>query len=385
MRPDGPPRARGDRAAQPRSHRAAAASCGSRSCAPGTGSCSCAPPSAVARSRSSASAAPTTTRSTPSSGSPGSTTPTRPYDAASFQNAVSAIDYTFNWFYADSRDISYYSSGLLPVRAAADADFDLPRWGDKPLRLAGLAAQRRPRARRPTRRRGYLVELEQQAGARLRRRRTTSGATARSTAASRSRTAIDGRHQRRRQGVPGPAGRPRGRRGDSRLAGRATRFRCCSTSSATTPKPRRSGTACAPGCTTARTASTVTATVPMRTRPRSPLFDEWWESQTTEQPGEESVAKDVLPGDSARSPTTCPGARRPPAPRPGLGVERRRLVRLRRQGPTPGARPVRSRRPTRAPTAAPARWPRAGPTCALARARGRAGARRPGHDVGLEP
>jgi acyl-homoserine lactone acylase PvdQ len=55
--------------------------------------------------------------------------PEQTHDAASFQNSVSAIDYTFNWFYADSNDISYFSSGLLPERAA-DTDFDLPRWGD---------------------------------------------------------------------------------------------------------------------------------------------------------------------------------------------------------------------------------------------------------------
>ncbi|MGH3392939.1 MAG: penicillin acylase family protein, partial [Actinomadura sp.] len=50
-------------------------------------------------------------------------------DAASFQRAVDGIDYTFNWFYADSRDIAYYGSGLLPKRSA-DVEFDLPRWGD---------------------------------------------------------------------------------------------------------------------------------------------------------------------------------------------------------------------------------------------------------------
>jgi acyl-homoserine lactone acylase PvdQ len=54
--------------------------------------------------------------------------PAQTHDAASFQHAASAIDYTFNWFYADSRDISYFSSGLLPRRAKG-TDFDLPRWG----------------------------------------------------------------------------------------------------------------------------------------------------------------------------------------------------------------------------------------------------------------
>jgi acyl-homoserine lactone acylase PvdQ len=50
-------------------------------------------------------------------------------DAASFQRAMHGIDYTFNWFYADHRDIAYFGSGLLPQRAA-DVEYDLPRWGD---------------------------------------------------------------------------------------------------------------------------------------------------------------------------------------------------------------------------------------------------------------
>ncbi|MGZ4464822.1 MAG: penicillin acylase family protein [Nocardioides sp.] len=51
------------------------------------------------------------------------------HDADSFQHAASHIDYTFNWFYADDQDISYYSSGLLPERSP-QVDSDLPRWGD---------------------------------------------------------------------------------------------------------------------------------------------------------------------------------------------------------------------------------------------------------------
>jgi acyl-homoserine lactone acylase PvdQ len=46
-----------------------------------------------------------------------------------FQRAASAIDYTFNWFYTDSRHIAYYASGRLPLRASG-YDADLPRWGD---------------------------------------------------------------------------------------------------------------------------------------------------------------------------------------------------------------------------------------------------------------
>ncbi len=75
--------------------------------------------------------------------------------ATSFQTAVSHIDYTFNWFYADNRDISYYSSGLLPVRASG-VDFDLPRWGTPAYEWQGwLPFGGHPHETNPAR--GYLV------------------------------------------------------------------------------------------------------------------------------------------------------------------------------------------------------------------------------------
>ncbi|MFI2302488.1 penicillin acylase family protein [Actinacidiphila glaucinigra] len=46
-------------------------------------------------------------------------------DAASFQRAVQHINYTFNWFYADSREAAYFNSGANPVRAA-DVDPTFP-------------------------------------------------------------------------------------------------------------------------------------------------------------------------------------------------------------------------------------------------------------------
>ena len=77
------------------------------------------------------------------------------HDAASFQRATSAIDYTFNWFYTDDRDISYYSSGLLPVRARG-VDYDLPRWGNTRYDWQGwLPFRRHPRQTNPDS--GYLV------------------------------------------------------------------------------------------------------------------------------------------------------------------------------------------------------------------------------------
>lgn len=50
-------------------------------------------------------------------------------DAKSFQGAVQHINYTFNWFYADSRQTAYYNSGLNPARAA-DVDATLPVRGE---------------------------------------------------------------------------------------------------------------------------------------------------------------------------------------------------------------------------------------------------------------
>jgi acyl-homoserine lactone acylase PvdQ len=52
------------------------------------------------------------------------------HDATSFKKAAAGIDYTFNWFYADDKDIAYFSSGRLPVRASG-TESELPRWGDK--------------------------------------------------------------------------------------------------------------------------------------------------------------------------------------------------------------------------------------------------------------
>src|SRR3954447_4743820 len=76
-------------------------------------------------------------------------------DAAGFRNAAAAIDYTFNWFYVDDKDIAYYSSGRLPVRAAG-VDGHLPRWGDAAYDWQGwLAVGDHPQQVNPPS--GYLV------------------------------------------------------------------------------------------------------------------------------------------------------------------------------------------------------------------------------------
>ncbi len=76
-------------------------------------------------------------------------------DAATFQKAASNIDFTFNWFYADDRDISYYSSGLLPIRSPK-VEPDLPRWADKRFAWRGwLGFAGHPHETNPAR--GYFV------------------------------------------------------------------------------------------------------------------------------------------------------------------------------------------------------------------------------------
>ncbi|CAL9396392.1 penicillin acylase family protein [Streptomyces sp. enrichment culture] len=52
-------------------------------------------------------------------------------DPASFRSAVERINYTFNWFYADSEHTAYYNSGDNPVRAQ-DVDADFPVWARQP-------------------------------------------------------------------------------------------------------------------------------------------------------------------------------------------------------------------------------------------------------------
>ncbi|MFC4036062.1 penicillin acylase family protein [Streptomyces polygonati] len=58
------------------------------------------------------------------------------HDAASFKLAARDINYTFNWFYADSRQTAYYNSGTNPVRAAG-VDPSFPVWARAPYDWQG--------------------------------------------------------------------------------------------------------------------------------------------------------------------------------------------------------------------------------------------------------
>ena len=238
------------------------------------------------------------------------------------------IDYTFNWFYVDDRDIAYYSSG--GCRCGRDGvDGHLPRWGDADVRLAGLAAVGdAPAAGQPAV--GLPGVLEQQAGARLHRGRRPVGLRRRCTAARRS---------------------PTGSRRSPRRAAVTTTDVVGATSR--TP-PRVDSRA----FYTLPLAARRDRRRPGARRRRAPLLRGWQQRGAPRagpgprtalrgQAGDRAVRRVVGGRDEQeRARRTCCAARlgdlvaraaaasgRPPAPGSGLVLERRRLVRLRAQGP----------------------------------------------------
>ena len=54
--------------------------------------------------------------------------PSKVNNVQDFQHAAAKIGFTFNWFYADNRDIGYFNSGDNPVRAPG-VSFAAPNWG----------------------------------------------------------------------------------------------------------------------------------------------------------------------------------------------------------------------------------------------------------------
>jgi len=54
--------------------------------------------------------------------------PSQVQSATDFQHVMSKINFTFNWFYVDDKDIAYFNSGDNPVRASG-TDPEFPAWG----------------------------------------------------------------------------------------------------------------------------------------------------------------------------------------------------------------------------------------------------------------
>ncbi len=213
-------------------------------------------------------------------------------DPSSFMHAVDAIDYTFNWFYTDSSDISYYSSGRLPLRADT-VDYDLPRWGEAVHDWQGwLPFDAHVHQTNPPS--GHLVSWNNKTAPGFAAADNVwgYGTIYRSLALSdriEAATADGGTVSR--AGVVGLVA-------DAATVDSRARYTLPGLLAAIGDDPK---TAQARGLLAAWLddgahrvdrdrdgAYTHQAAIA--------LFDEWWESQTTEQPGAESVARDVLAG-----------------------------------------------------------------------------------------
>ncbi|MGH8940493.1 MAG: penicillin acylase family protein, partial [Actinomycetes bacterium] len=212
-------------------------------------------------------------------------------DAASFRRAVDAIDYTFNWFYTDSRDISYHSSGLLPVRAEG-TDYDLPRWGDTAYDWTGWLpfAEHVHQTNPPS---GYLVSWNN---------KTAPGFSAADNvwgygSVYRSQALSDRVEQAIAAGGVTRAGLV-GLVQDAATVDSRARYTLPLLLDVVGDDPRTTAAVALLRGWLDDGAHRVD-----RDRDGSyshqqavALFDEWWESQSTERPGEDSVARDVIAG-----------------------------------------------------------------------------------------
>ncbi len=71
------------------------------------------------------------------------------HSAADFARVMNQVEFTFNWFYVDSKDIAYFSSGRLPVRAPG-VDPSLPTLGTGQYEWRGfLSEAQHPQAVNP--------------------------------------------------------------------------------------------------------------------------------------------------------------------------------------------------------------------------------------------
>ena len=287
------------------------------------------------------------------------------HDAKSFQKAASDVDYTFNWFYADSKDISYYSSGLLPKRSTK-VEPDLPHWAGKKYDWKGWLTYKR-HARETNPKRGYLVSWNNKPAPDFSAAddNWSYGAVYRSLALEKRLAAED---QGQEEDRPARHGRGDGRRRHRGLAG-GVHAAVAAQGDRQGPEDRRPrgradavaegrGTACRPG---------------PRRRLRVPGRDRALRLVVGGRLPVGGVRRDVRPARTAGAPAAA-DPRRPPAAGRWLVVQRRRLVRLPLQGPPLGAREAgRAARTPRA-TAARARsrpaarrcgrrWPPPSPGC----------------------
>ena len=148
---------------------------------------------------------------------------------AAFQSATQHINYTFNWFYADSAHTAYYNSGDNPVRAAG-VDAEFPVWAQAAYDWRGwdpaanTAAYTPPSAAPAT----PSTRTTTSPGTTSRPRTTRPAALGQRLGAPRRPAGRPGREAgRRRRGDPGRAGQGDGRRRPHRPARRGRAARTC--------------------------------------------------------------------------------------------------------------------------------------------------------------
>jgi hypothetical protein len=265
-------------------------------------------------------------------------------DAPSFARAFAGVDYTFNWFYADDRDIAFYSSGLLPVRAAGHNP-DLPRWGDTAFDWTGFVADAdHPYQANPPS--GFLSSWNNKPAPAFSAADGTwgYGPVYRSLLLDKRVQALmaAGTVTRTR------AGRAGGRRRRRRPAGRGA--------AAAAARRRRHARRPGAGRGGGRAARLDRRPAARGPRPRRRLHPAGGDRAVRRVVGAGRPRRGPWPDRAAQRPGTAgrraaQGHRRPPAAGPGLGVERRRLVRLRLEGAALGARPAGDRARSAARTA----------------------------------
>ena len=198
--------------------------------------------------------------------------PAKMRDARDFQRAAAKIGYTFNWLYADDRDIAYFNSGDNPQRASGVTG-QLPM----PPASSGAASTRSarpPRTRRSPSIRGRSTASRTSPRGTTSRRAATPAPTRTSSRRSSARRCSTRRSSRgsrasARSRSQGSSRRWARRRRPTCARSRCCRWRCRSSAHRATPSSPRPCATCATGSPRARIAATATATGATSTPTRS--------------------------------------------------------------------------------------------------------------------
>ena len=204
-------------------------------------------------------------------------------DARGFQRTMRDINFAFNWFYADDRDIAWTLSGWYPKRAKGTHP-DLPAWGTGEWDWQGfdgtdysskrISVRRLPNSLNPAQ--GYLVNWnnKQAPGWRAADDYWNYGSIQRMTRLEdRIRRGIRGRRKLNLAGLT--QAMELGATTDLR-GWELYRWLRRVTGKGAVPRRARRSSCSTRGCARDRTAGTWTATTRSSTRPAIAVMDDWW-------------------------------------------------------------------------------------------------------------